>query len=91
MGNKFKLLEKVRNGKRNVRPATLRKLMTDFGFESKKTKHQILYSLAAFNIRASVVEHREKGQEGNVLECYVKNCLSAIDELLLIIGAENEK
>lgn len=91
MGNKVKLLEKVRNGRRNVRPAELRKLMTYFGFEAKQKKEQVIYAHNAYNIRASVVEHREKGQEGKVLECYVRNCLRAIDEVLLIEEGKNEE
>lgn len=91
MTDETKLLSKIRQGKKNVRPADLRKLMRQFGFVFRETKHQILYKHSKFHeIKASVVEHKEGGQENKVYECYVKNCLNAIDELLSR-GVNNEK
>jgi len=86
MPDKYKLLEKIRQSRRNVRANDLRKLMIDFGFEPKKTKHTTLYiHTIQKDIRpVAVAEHKESGQENKIFECYVKNCLKAIDELLLI-------
>lgn len=92
MTDKIKLLNKIRHSRKNVRANELRKLMKDFGFEPKKTKHTTLYThTICMAIRpVSVVEHKESGQENKIFECYVKNCLKAIDELLLIEKGERE-
>lgn len=92
MTDKIKLLEKIRHSRKNVRPNDLKKLMEDFGFKPKKTKHKTLYThITCMSISpVSVVEHRESGQEKKILEPYVKNCLKAIDEYLLITKGERE-
>ena len=91
MTDKNKLLGITRQGTKNVRPAKLHTLMTQFGFNNKRTKHQVLYRHSKYSdITASVVEHREGSQERKAHQCYVKNCLKAIDEVLLR-EAKNEK
>lgn len=91
MTDEFKLLSKVKQGVKNVRPAELLRLMEQFGFLFKRTKHQILYKHRDYpDIRASVVEHREGKQERKVHQCYVKNCIRAIEELLLRREGKNE-
>lgn len=91
MTDKNKLLEKIRQGINNVRPAELQKLMIQFAFNNKKTKHMNLYRHTKYtDITASFCGHREGKQESKVLQCYVKNCLKAIDEVLLR-EAQNEK
>lgn len=91
MADKYKLLKKIREGKKNVRATDLKRLMESFGFSCRRTKHKVIYSHPKISIRPSVVEHREKGQEKKIHECYVKNCLNAIDELMLVEGDTNEK
>lgn len=91
MTDKFKLLETIRQGTKNVRAAQLQKLMTQFGFNNKKTKHGLLYRHSKYPlITATANAHKESGQERKVYQCYVKNCLKAIDELLLS-EAKDEK
>lgn len=90
MTDKFKLLNKIRQGKKNVRTAELRRLMTQFGFNGVHTRHRVMYKHLKYPIKASVVEHREGKQERKVLECYVKNCLNAIDELLAREGSDEK-
>lgn len=91
MTDKYKLLEEIRQGPNNVRPGKLLKVMTDFGFDNRRTKHQVLYRHSKYrDVTASVVEHREGKQEGKILQCYVRNCLKAIDAVVAR-EAEDEK
>lgn len=79
-----KLLSKIKNGTKNVRPAELRKLMRLSGFNETTTRHTFFFSHSRYiEIRASMAKHKESGQENKVFEKYVKCCLNAIEELLL--------
>ncbi|MCK4738359.1 MAG: hypothetical protein KAT46_00280 [Deltaproteobacteria bacterium] len=83
MGNKYKLLEKIRAGMKNVRSSQLEKLMKQWEFESKVTKEGIAYTHSELPEKIiRVVSHREKSQESKVLQVYVKNCIKAVDEII---------
>lgn len=91
MSDKYKLLEKIRSGPRNVKPNKLKKLMRLWGFIPKDTKDGALYYHPQLPVEIiRVVYHREGSQENKVLECYVKNCIKAIDKLVDIQEVRNE-
>jgi len=82
MSRKDKLLKRAQEGPKNITFDELLTLMTKFGFTKKWTSHGVIFQHD--KLKNKIMPHvaRPHGRENKVRQCYVMNCLNAIELLL---------
>ncbi len=81
MSGKDQLLEQIKNGSRNVRLKDLLKLMKAYDFEERSTKHGYLFKHDQLKNKMMPHVSKPHGKEKKVLQCYVLQCIDAIELL----------
>jgi hypothetical protein len=83
---RLRLLADVQGGPRNVTLKELETLMTLWGFDSRIMNsggHGLLFKHKLYPGREFIVTVAKPKKKGSpVLNCYIKNCLGAIDRVI---------